>query len=113
MRAQSLSERTRVANTNRQQRMSRCLYVGQLAPAISIDLEFAGSYTTDAFLACHDRLSSRLGLPVVIYSDNGTTFQGANKQMTAAFRAATRDLNLLNKFASKMELRSSLSFSFH
>ncbi|XP_076660904.1 uncharacterized protein LOC143364423, partial [Halictus rubicundus] len=59
-----------------------------------------GSYTTDAFLACYDRFISRRGLPVAMYSDNGTTFQGADKELTTAFRSATRDPNLLNKLAS-------------
>ncbi|XP_076660392.1 uncharacterized protein LOC143363737 [Halictus rubicundus] len=66
----------------------------------AVHLEFVGSYTTDAFLACYDRFISRRGLPVAMYSDNGTTFQGADKELTTAFRSATRDPNLLNKLAS-------------
>ncbi|XP_076660409.1 uncharacterized protein LOC143363756, partial [Halictus rubicundus] len=50
--------------------------------------------------ACYDRFISRRGLPVAMYSDNGTTFQGADKELTTAFRSATRDPNLLNKLAS-------------
>ncbi|XP_076284390.1 uncharacterized protein LOC143210944 [Lasioglossum baleicum] len=66
----------------------------------AVHIELAGSYTTDAFLACYNRFSSRRGLPFAMYSDNGTTFQGADKEVTAVFRAATRDPNLLNKLAS-------------
>jgi len=35
-----------------------------------------------------------------MYSDNGTTFVGANKDLTTAYRAALRDSNFLSKTAS-------------
>ncbi|XP_076289814.1 uncharacterized protein LOC143213645 [Lasioglossum baleicum] len=35
-----------------------------------------------------------------MYSDNGTTFQGADKDIAQSFRAATRDTNFLNKLAT-------------
>ncbi|XP_076301460.1 uncharacterized protein LOC143219342 [Lasioglossum baleicum] len=66
----------------------------------AVHIELVGSYTTAAFLACYDRFSSRRGLPIAMYSDNGTNFQGADKEMTAAFRAATRDTTWRNKLAT-------------
>lgn len=35
-----------------------------------------------------------------MYSDNGTTFIGANREMTIAYRAAVRDPNFLNVTAA-------------
>ncbi|XP_076660639.1 uncharacterized protein LOC143363994 [Halictus rubicundus] len=52
-----------------------------------------------AFLAAYHRFVSRRGIPRSMASDNGTTFQGANRELTAAYRAATRDTNVRNKFA--------------
>ncbi|XP_076301442.1 uncharacterized protein LOC143219323 [Lasioglossum baleicum] len=66
----------------------------------AVHIELVGSYTTAAFMACYDRFSSRRGLPVAMYSDNGTTFQGADREVTAAFRAATRDPTVRNMLAS-------------
>ena len=66
----------------------------------AIHLELVNNYTTDAFLAAFYRFSSRRGLPNAMYSDNGTTFQGADRELTKAFRAVSRDPTLLNKLAT-------------
>lgn len=57
-------------------------------------------YNVYAFLACYDRFSSRRSLPIAICSDNGTSFQGTDKEVTAAFRASTHDPNLFSKLAN-------------
>lgn len=63
--------------------------------------EFGGVlYNVYAFLACNDRFSSCRSLPIAICSDNGTSFQGTDKEVTIVFRAATRDPNLFSKLAN-------------
>lgn len=52
-------------------------------------------YNVYAFLASYDRFSSRRSLPIPIYSDNGTSFQGTDKEVTAA-TAATLFSKLAN-----------------
>lgn len=52
-------------------------------------------YNVYAFLASYDRFSSRRSLPIPIYSDNGTSFQGTDKEVTAA-TAATLFRKLAN-----------------
>lgn len=66
----------------------------------AIHLELVEGYHTPAFLAAYSRFCARRRLPESIYSDNGTTFVGAERELTAAFRAAIRDPNFLNQTAA-------------
>ena len=50
----------------------------------AIHLELVSNYSTPAFLDAFTRFCSRRGLPNTIYSDNGTTFVGADKELTQA-----------------------------
>ncbi|XP_039306398.1 uncharacterized protein LOC113005704 [Solenopsis invicta] len=63
-------------------------------------LEIVDGYATPAFLAAYARFVARRGLPKSIYSDNGTTFVGADREMTIAFRAALRNSDFLNRVAT-------------
>ncbi|XP_076651235.1 uncharacterized protein LOC143358169 [Halictus rubicundus] len=65
----------------------------------AIHLEVVSDYTSAAFLAAYHRFVSRRGLPRSMSSDNGTTFHGANRELTTAYRAATRDTDVHNKLA--------------
>ncbi|XP_076659879.1 uncharacterized protein LOC143363163 [Halictus rubicundus] len=65
----------------------------------AVHLEVVSDYTSAAFLAAYHRFVSRRGLPRSMSSDNGTTFHGANRELTTAYRAATRDTNVHNKLA--------------
>ncbi|XP_039315440.1 uncharacterized protein LOC113004411 [Solenopsis invicta] len=66
----------------------------------AVHLELIDGYSTPAFLGAYARFVARRGLPESMYSDNGTTFVGADREMTASFRAALRDPAFLNKIAS-------------
>ncbi|XP_070172315.1 uncharacterized protein [Polyergus mexicanus] len=62
----------------------------------AIHLELVGDYSTAAFIQALNRFSSRRGLPQAIYSDNGTTFVGADRELSKAYRKTLRDPQLLN-----------------
>ncbi|XP_029157212.1 uncharacterized protein LOC114929715 [Nylanderia fulva] len=66
----------------------------------AIHLELVESYSTPAFLGAFSRFCSRRGLPESVYSDNGTTFVGADRELAASFRAALRNPNFQNSAAS-------------
>lgn len=66
----------------------------------AIHLELVGDYSTSAFLNAYSRFCARRGLPQSMYSDNGTTFVGADREMTIAYRSALRNADFLNKTAS-------------
>ncbi|XP_077280519.1 uncharacterized protein LOC143907550 [Temnothorax americanus] len=66
----------------------------------AIHLELVSDYSTPAFLNAYSRFCARRGLPQSMYSDNGTTFVGADREMTSAYRSALRDPNFLNATAS-------------
>lgn len=65
----------------------------------AVHIELVSDYTSATFLAAYQRFISRRGLPCAMYSDNGTTFQGADREMTDAYSRAVRDPNLLNQLA--------------
>lgn len=58
------------------------------------------SHTTPRFLIAFSHFCSRRGLPSSVYSDNGTTFVGADYKLTSAFRTALRDPDFLNSVAT-------------
>ncbi|XP_029164817.1 uncharacterized protein LOC114936015 [Nylanderia fulva] len=66
----------------------------------AIHLELVSEYSTSTFLNAFQRFCARRGLPEVMYSDNGTTFTGADRELAQAFRDAQRDSNFLNLIAS-------------
>ncbi|XP_076301700.1 uncharacterized protein LOC143219711 [Lasioglossum baleicum] len=65
----------------------------------AIHLERVGDYTTTAFLAALNRFVARRGIPSDLYSDNGTTFQGADRELSRTFRTITKDANLASRLA--------------
>lgn len=56
-----------------------CLFTCLASRAVHI--EVAHSLTTDSFLAALQRFICRRGAPDIIYSDNGTNFSSANKEL--------------------------------
>ncbi|XP_011859011.1 PREDICTED: uncharacterized protein LOC105556524 [Vollenhovia emeryi] len=56
----------------------------------AVHLEVVSDYSADAFLAAFRRFVSRRGLCRAVYSDQGTTFVGADTQLKALFRDAAK-----------------------
>ncbi|XP_008207937.1 uncharacterized protein LOC103316369 [Nasonia vitripennis] len=57
----------------------------------AVHLELVGDLTTQSFLGALDRFTGCRGQPQEIWSDNGTTFQGANVELNRLLRAAEMD----------------------
>lgn len=66
----------------------------------AVHLELVSDYSSQTFANAFSRFCARRGLPSAMYSDNGTTFTGADRELTTAYRAALTDPNFLNKTAS-------------
>lgn len=60
----------------------------------AIHLELVSDYSTKKFLAAFTRFASRRGTPTTVMSDNGTTFQGADRELRGAFRTLRQDPEL-------------------
>lgn len=56
-----------------------CVFVCMATKAVHI--EVASDLSTDGFLACFRRFISTRGKPQIMYSDNGTNFEGANNEL--------------------------------
>lgn len=54
----------------------------------SVHLEQVSDYTTEGFIAAYQRFTSRRGVPSTLYSDCGTNFIGADKELKGWFRQA-------------------------
>ncbi|XP_029171730.1 uncharacterized protein LOC114941055 [Nylanderia fulva] len=65
----------------------------------AIHLEVVTDYTSATFIAAYHRFVSRRGLPQGMYCDNGTTFQGADRELADAHRRALRDPNFIEATA--------------
>lgn len=67
----------------------------------AMHIEVVSELTTDAFLGAFRRLVARRGLPLHVYSDNGTNFKGARNKLDydikmAYERAARETANVVN-----------------
>lgn len=62
----------------------------------AVHLEVVSDLTTDAFLAALDRFVARRGIPTNIYSDCGTNYIGAARQLKALFRDAKEQNRLVS-----------------
>ncbi|XP_036146070.1 uncharacterized protein LOC105830105 [Monomorium pharaonis] len=66
----------------------------------AIHLELVNDYSTNRFLAAFKRFVARRGLPSNMYSDNGTNFRGADRELKRVFKILVRDPNLITHLAS-------------
>lgn len=67
----------------------------------AVYLELISDCTTPVFIAAFDRFCARRDVPSDMYSDNATTFHGAQREVTAAWSKVTRDPNFLNWLATQ------------
>ena len=57
----------------------------------AVHLELAASLSTDSAIQAIRRMTARRGQPTTLYSDNGTNFRGADREMAAAVRTLQDD----------------------
>ena len=63
----------------------------------AIHLDLVTDYSSKAFLVALDRFVARRGLSATIWSDNETTFQGADKELRTAFNQIIRSSEVTSK----------------
>ncbi|XP_070515856.1 uncharacterized protein [Cardiocondyla obscurior] len=72
----------------------------------AVHLEVVSDLTSEAFLAAFKRFISRRGRPECMYSDNGTTFVGANKQLKELYEFVNceQGKRAIGEFLSEREI---------
>ncbi|XP_070526460.1 uncharacterized protein [Cardiocondyla obscurior] len=72
----------------------------------AVHLEIVSDLTSDAFLAAFKRFIARRGRPECVYSDNGTTFVGANKPLKELYEFVNseREQKQIAEFLSEREI---------
>ncbi|XP_076246278.1 uncharacterized protein LOC143186484 [Calliopsis andreniformis] len=63
----------------------------------AVHIELVHNYTTSAFLAALDRFIARRGIPSCIFTDNGTNFVGADRELRQHFCEAFSSTEMQNK----------------
>ncbi|XP_078051910.1 uncharacterized protein LOC144478064, partial [Augochlora pura] len=63
----------------------------------AIHIELVHDYTTSSFLAALDRFIARRGVPSCLFSDNGTNFVGADRELKENFKATCHSKELQEK----------------
>ncbi len=66
-----------------------CVFVSLTVKAVHLDLPVT-DLTSEAFIACLKRFISRRGLPLLIWSDNGTNFVGAARELKDVYQFLQR-----------------------
>ena len=74
-----------------------CLFV--CATSRALHLELAMDLTTSAFLDIFNRFSARRGLPNLIYSDNGKTFESAAKIIAKSINGRVNAISVDSYFS--------------
>lgn len=62
----------------------------------AIHIELVNDYSSNTFIAALERFCARRGLPSTLYSDNGTTFVGAERELRESFKKIIKDENVIN-----------------
>ena len=66
----------------------------------AIHIEIVHSLNSDSTIMSLKRFIARRGTPLVIYSDNGTNFRGASKELKLALKEQISDRQNINDFAT-------------
>lgn len=66
----------------------------------AVHLELAHQLSSDSFILALRRMSARRGYPSIMYSDNGTNFHGANKEMGEAVKKMKSDPEFQEKLST-------------
>ena len=82
----------------RRQKRYLCLFTSMATRAVH--LEMAYGLDTDSFFNAFYRMASRRGLPVEVFSDNGTNFKSADKELKSLLDQLDRD-KIGDSFANK------------
>lgn len=78
-----------------------CIFICMSIKAVH--LEVVNDLSSDGFIAAFQRFVARRGLPTHVYSDNGTNFVGANKQLKELYALfnSEKHKELLERFSSE------------
>ena len=82
-----------------------CVFVSMSVKAVH--LELVSDLTTEAFIACLRRFVSRRGKPVIIWSDHGKNFVGANRELKELtdFLGLMRTQKTISEFCSTQSIQ--------
>ena len=80
----------RVKHLRKQEKRYGCLFTCLVTRAVHLEVAF--SLSTDSFIMCLTRFIARRGKPTVIYSDNGTNFVGANRELRECINDCNQDM---------------------
>ncbi|XP_044741864.1 uncharacterized protein LOC123302839 [Chrysoperla carnea] len=85
-----------------------CVFICMATKAVHI--EIASDLTSDGFLDAFGRFIGRRDIPSHVYSDNGTSFIGANNQLRELYNLFTPQShqNLVNQYAIQKNINWSL-----
>lgn len=67
----------------------------------AIHLEYVEDYTTAGFIAALKRFAGRRGCPAHLYSDNGTNFQGADRELRRVFKELSNERDAISALAQE------------
>ena len=79
-----------------------CLFICLATKAVHI--EVVSDLTTEAFLACLHRFTSRRGIPSMIMSDNGRTFVGAARELNELYEFFRLNSGYIENAASSKKI---------
>lgn len=71
----------------------------------AIHIEIVTDLTTDNFLLCLKRFTSRRGIPIAIYSDNGSTFVGANNKLKELGHFLVKNHNSISDLTNQFRIQ--------